>query len=124
MSKDSAQRFLQDLESGTLAMEPTEFEGMSEEQMHQHCLSKGYDFTTDEMFEVISDNKERLKLSEDDLSLITGGKSHLSTDSKYAVATGVAGGAVIVGSLAIAGTYGALGGGVAVASASIAASCY
>jgi len=103
VSKSSAQQFLQDIENGSLVIPQAEFEGLSEEQIHQLCLSKGYDFTKEEMFEVVSDNKERLKISDADLALITGGKGSLSTGADAGIGVAASVGGVIVGAGAVAG---------------------
>lgn len=103
MSKNSAEQFLKDVEGGTLVIPPSELEGLSEEQIHQLCLSKGYDFSKEEMFEVVSDNKERLKISDADLALITGGKGALSTGADAGIGVAASVGGVIVGAGAIAG---------------------
>jgi hypothetical protein len=103
VTKSSAQKFLQDVEDGSLVIPQAEFEGLSEEQIHQLCLSKGYDFTKEEMFEVVSDNKDRLKISDADLALITGGKGHLSTGDDVGIGVGAAVGGVAVGAGAVVG---------------------
>ena len=77
MSKSEASRFLEDISSGKVVIDASEIlgKGGSRSDMHEYVKSFGYDFTKEEMLEVV--NEKGLagdgEISEEQMEALAGG---------------------------------------------------
>lgn len=76
MSKSEATRFYSDVTSGKVTLDASTILGKEDHgEMHEYAKSFGYDFTPDEMLEVVNDVKLHgdKELSEEQIEALVGG---------------------------------------------------
>ena len=122
MSLESAKAFFDACLSGSLSLQPdqliTELSSKEESEILPYVKSLGYDFTQEEMQQVLKENYDSLgtSLSQEELATIIGGKGHLSTGET----AGIGAGAGVAAGIAAGGV--GIGVAAAAASAAVAAS--
>lgn len=118
MSLESAKAFFDACLSGSLSLQPeqliAELGSKQEDEILPYVKSLGYDFTQEEMHQVLKDNYDSLgtSLSQEELATVIGGKGHLSTGEIAGIGAGAGAAAGVTGA--------AVGIGVAAAAASAA----
>jgi hypothetical protein len=81
MAKSEAERFYDDISSGTLTLDAATILGKEDHgEMHEYAKSFGYDFTPDEMLEVVNDKglHGEGELSEEQIEALVGGVNIVS----------------------------------------------